>query len=304
MFIEEYLQELRRERFRPPALVRYLRRSSQRVRETLVANPGAVRSLWSVALGYFALAFLASAAIALRLDRHLAQEFFLATTVTLVAVFALVMLHLDLLRDRDGYRLSALNLPTALTLLRVVMLPGIVLFLAERQWPLALGCFVTAALTDVADGWLARRWRQTTPLGTVLDPIVDIVFNLVLFAGLHAATLIPAWVLVLAVARYGVLLVGGAYLYLFVGPVRIHATAFGRTSGVVMATLAGLLVLLAALAGHVAERLEPLTEIALGTLLAAALVQAVAIGWYNLRTMSGMAPVSGRVVGDVRWGAR
>jgi cardiolipin synthase len=303
VFIEEYLADLRRERFRPGAVARYLHRALTRSRTALVANPGAVRSVWLLALVYFALAFVASSALALAFDRHVALEFFVATSATLVLAFGLVTLHLDLLRDRDGYRLSALNVPTALTLLRVALLPGIVLFLAEGAYALALGGFLLAAATDVADGWLARRWHQTTPLGTVLDPLVDIVLHLAMFAGLNAAGALPPWVLALAIARYGVLLVGGAYLYLCVGPVRIHSTAFGRTTGVVMAGLIGLLMVLHHVGRPIADRLLPLTEHAIGALLAAAVVQAVAIGWYNLKVMSGAEARTGRVVGDVRWGA-
>ena len=84
------------------------------------------------------------------------------------STFTLVTLHLDLLRDREGYRLPGINLPIALTLLRATLLPAIVLFLAHRLFPLALGLFLLAALSDVLDGWLARRWNQVTQLGTVL----------------------------------------------------------------------------------------------------------------------------------------
>src|SRR5262249_51372065 len=153
-------------------------------RDNIVANPGAVRSVWTVALGCFVLAFVAASLLALTDYRGLAYDLFAGTSLTILPVFALVTLHLELLRDLDGYRLSALNLPSALALLRLVMRPGILLFLTRHRLGLALAAFVIAALTDVADGWLARRWRQVTQLGTVLDPIVDILFNLVLFVGL------------------------------------------------------------------------------------------------------------------------
>lgn len=304
MFIEEYLQDLRRDRFSPSAIALYARRAAGRAREALVANPGGVRSLWSVALGFFMACFVASAALAIRGDRHLAYGFFLCTTLSLIPIFGLVSLHLDLLRDGDGYRLSAVNLPTTLTLLRMSLAPGIALFLEQHQFALAFSCYLLAELSDVADGWLARRWRQITRLGTVLDPVVDIVFNVIIFSGLFAGGLIPAWVLMAALLRYSVFLVGGAGLYLFVGQVRIRPTAFGRLSGVVMVSLVALLMLLQLQSGSWAGRVAPLTAIALGTLLVAAVGQAAALGWYNLRVMQGAAREQGRVVGDVRWGRR
>jgi cardiolipin synthase (CMP-forming) len=304
MFIEEYLQDLRRERFAPAAIALYVRRAAARARESLVANPGAARSLWSLGLLFFAACFVVSVAMALWDERRLALELFLCTTLTMVPVFVLVTLHLDLLRDREGYRLSAVNLPTALTLLRLCMAPGIALFLAQHHFALALGAFLVAEFSDVADGWLARRLKQITRLGTVLDPIVDIVFNVVVFNGLFLSGLLPLWVLGAALLRYGIFLLGGAGLYVFVGPVTIQPTFFGRLSGVVMVGLVALLMLLHVLHPTWVERLAPLTIIALGALLVAAVGQVVALGWYNLRVMQGAATAQGRVVGDVRWGPR
>ena len=304
MFIEEYLQDLRRDRFTPRAVALYARRAAARARESLVANPGAARSFWSLGLVFFAACFLGSAAIALWLDRHLALAFFLWTTLAMVPTFVLVTTHLDLLRDREGFRLSSVNLPTALTLLRVCLAPGVALFLVRHHFALALAVYLAAELSDVADGWLARRLHQITRLGTVLDPIVDIVFNVVVFGGLFQAGLVPPWVLGCALLRYGIFLVGGAYLYLFVGPVRIRPTLFGRLSGVVMVGLVAFLVLQHSLRAPWVERLVPLTVVALGVLLLGAVGQVVALGWYNLRVMQGEAEARGRVVGDVRWGPR
>ena len=304
MFIEEYLQQLRRERFRPVAVACYLRQVAGRARNHMVANPGAVRSIWSVALLFFTAAFLASAALALTYDRALAYELFLHTALWILLSFGLVTLYVGSLRDREGYPLSAINLPIALTLLRVSLVPGITLLLLDRHFAIALGVFLVAALTDVADGWIARRWNQVTRLGMVLDPIVDVVFNLAMLAGLTFAGLLEGWVLWLAVLRYGILLVGGAYLYLFVGPVRIRPTLFGRLTGVVASALVGFLVLLHVRSTPLSAALIPLTRIALGVLLGSTVAHVVALGWYNLKVMTGQARQPGHVVGDVRWGAR
>ena len=303
MFVEEYLRDLRRDRFVPRAILTYGRRLAARVREQIYANPGAVRSVWSVALGFFAAAFVAAVGVALLYERRLASDFFLHTALWILLAFTLVTLYLELLRDRDGYRLSALNIPVTLALLRVVLMPGLALFLVERHFRAALLMYALAAVTDVADGWVARRWRQITRLGAVLDPQVDIVFNLGLFFALAAARLLPHWVFWVAAARYTLLLVGGACLYLFVGPVRIYPTLFGRLTGVVTTALVAMLLILHAVGGHLRDRLESLTVIALGVMLSATVIQVLALGWYNLRQMTGAAePSRGRVVGDVRWG--
>lgn len=69
-----------------------------------------------------------------------------------------------------------LNIPTWLTLFRVVMIPFFVLafYLPFRWAPLSCALiFVLAAVTDWFDGFLARRWKQTTRFGAFLDPVAD-----------------------------------------------------------------------------------------------------------------------------------
>ncbi|MDD9726686.1 CDP-diacylglycerol--glycerol-3-phosphate 3-phosphatidyltransferase [Roseovarius sp. SK2] len=69
------------------------------------------------------------------------------------------------------------NLPNILTVLRLLAAPALaVMFLYfNRPWAdwFALVLFVGAAITDWFDGYLARAWKQTTKLGTMLDPIAD-----------------------------------------------------------------------------------------------------------------------------------
>jgi CDP-diacylglycerol--glycerol-3-phosphate 3-phosphatidyltransferase len=69
------------------------------------------------------------------------------------------------------------TVPNILTLLRLLAAPMVaVMFLYfNRPWAdwFALVLFVSAAATDWFDGYLARAWKQTTKLGTMLDPIAD-----------------------------------------------------------------------------------------------------------------------------------
>jgi cardiolipin synthase len=301
VFVEEYLRDLRHDRFTPAAWLTYGRRLAARVRAEIDANAGAVRSIWSVALGFFVAAFAAAVWIALAYDRQIAREFFLQTALWILPSFAVVTVFVELLRDRDGYRLSAINIPVTLTLLRVTLIPGMALMIMRGHLRGALLIYALAMVTDLADGWVARRWNQVTRLGVILDTQVDIVFNLGLFVALAVAGLVPAWVSWLAALRYSILLIGGSALYLFIGPVKIYPTLFGRMTGVVTAMLVAMLLALHALGGHLRDRLESLTVIALGVMLGATVIQVLALGWYNLRVMSGAAEsAGGRVVGDVR----
>ena len=98
-----------------------------------------------------------------------------------------------------------MTLPNFLTILRLIAAPGVaVMFLYfARPWAdwYALILFVTAALTDFVDGYLARRWKQVTKLGTMLDPIADkamVVIALAVITGIYGLNpwiLLPATVI-------------------------------------------------------------------------------------------------------------
>ncbi len=68
------------------------------------------------------------------------------------------------------------NVPNALTIARIAAVPLLIavfyLPAPAANW-VALAVFVSASLTDLVDGWLARRWEQQSDFGKVLDPIAD-----------------------------------------------------------------------------------------------------------------------------------
>lgn len=74
-----------------------------------------------------------------------------------------------------------LNFPIVLTWLRIAMIPLLVaLFYVPHDWlptttrdTIAALAFIVAAITDWLDGWLARRWNQTSSFGAFLDPVAD-----------------------------------------------------------------------------------------------------------------------------------
>ncbi len=71
-----------------------------------------------------------------------------------------------------------LNVPNILALARIVMTPLVMTFVLlsdqiDHAFGIALALFVPAALTDFADGYLARRWKITTVLGAFLDSVAD-----------------------------------------------------------------------------------------------------------------------------------
>jgi len=96
-----------------------------------------------------------------------------------------------------------MNIPNLLTILRIFFVPLLVAALVQEQanvW-LALGIFLVAASTDMLDGYLARRWRQITTIGTLLDPIADKLLVSSALIALVQVRAVPAWMVILIVGR-------------------------------------------------------------------------------------------------------
>lgn len=97
-----------------------------------------------------------------------------------------------------------LNVPNLLTLFRVFLVPFLVVALLtefEGKEFVGLAIFLLAGLTDLVDGWLARRYNQITRLGTLLDPIADKLLISAAFISLVELQLAPAWMVVVIVGR-------------------------------------------------------------------------------------------------------
>jgi CDP-diacylglycerol--glycerol-3-phosphate 3-phosphatidyltransferase len=96
------------------------------------------------------------------------------------------------------------NLPNALTLLRIFLVPVLVVLLLTRtEHGLLLGTavFGLSVLTDYLDGYFARKRNQVTRLGILLDPIADKLLTAAAFISLVEMDAVPAWMVVIIVGR-------------------------------------------------------------------------------------------------------
>lgn len=97
------------------------------------------------------------------------------------------------------------NLPTVLTLLRLASVPLLAVLLSfsesEIARDVAAAVFLLAALSDFADGALARKRNQVTGFGTLMDPIADKALIAVALIGLSVLGEIPWWITSVIVIR-------------------------------------------------------------------------------------------------------
>ena len=97
-----------------------------------------------------------------------------------------------------------MNLPNALTALRIFLVPWLVVLLLTRTqwgWFLGLLVFTIAVITDYFDGWLARRRNEQTTLGAMLDPLADKLLLSAAFISLIELEMAPAWIVAVIIGR-------------------------------------------------------------------------------------------------------
>ena len=127
-------------------------------------------------------------------------------------------------------QLTAANL---LTLLRMVLIPpfAILLLYGHRGW--ALLVFLTAGITDLFDGLIARRTGQKTTLGAWLDPMADKLLLVTMFVmltlpGIGSANRLPLWFTILVLSRDIAIVLTVAVVNLAIGPRTFRPSIFGK----------------------------------------------------------------------------
>ena len=108
------------------------------------------------------------------------------------------------LERRQSLRKDALNLPNALTMGRIVMIPLCLWFLAQdtpRSGFWSAIVFTAAAITYVLDGYLARKLGVESELGKLMDPLADKLIVMASLVWMVPMGRMPAWAVVLLLAR-------------------------------------------------------------------------------------------------------
>ncbi len=99
-----------------------------------------------------------------------------------------------------------LTVPNVLSLLRLASVPVFLWLFASGAETAAVALYGVGALSDFFDGFIARRWHQTSELGRVLDPLADRVFIVALTVALVVRDAFPWWLAVGIVLRDLILL--------------------------------------------------------------------------------------------------
>ena len=111
-----------------------------------------------------------------------------------------------------------INVACCVTLVRILLTPVVVVCMLQNRWSAAFVIFLIAALTDILDGFIARRWNMQSKFGQLLDPVADkillstVLYTMLMF-GQEAYPSMICYAVWFLLFKEFILLVGGAILW-------------------------------------------------------------------------------------------
>ena len=136
----------------------------------------------------------------------------------------------------------SLTFANKVTIGRILLVPffiaTVLYFSPDRpylRW-VALGLFMTAVISDIIDGYIARRYHQKTKAGAILDPLADKILLISAFICLYVRRgsfeefVFPIWFVVAIISRDIILLLGAMIVQLVTGKLEIEANRSGKTT--------------------------------------------------------------------------
>jgi CDP-diacylglycerol--glycerol-3-phosphate 3-phosphatidyltransferase len=149
------------------------------------------------------------------------------------------------MNDTAGF-FKNMNLPNKLTCIRMVMvIPFVICMLAGRaegpfKW-ISLILFIAASLTDLVDGYLARRDNLVTNFGKFMDPLADKILTISAMICLVDLRRLPAWIVIIIIARE--FIISGFRLIASDNGIVIAASWWGKTKTVTQMIMIILLII-------------------------------------------------------------
>ncbi len=97
-----------------------------------------------------------------------------------------------------------MTLPNIISIFRILLIPVIIAFLFidfNNHYYFALGLYLIGMLSDLLDGYIARKYKLESKLGRFLDPLADKIMNILMMVTLTYLQIFPLWIVLLQIAR-------------------------------------------------------------------------------------------------------
>ncbi len=105
------------------------------------------------------------------------------------------------------------HIPNILTILRFIFIPIILYSIFTGNYALGIVFFTISGITDVLDGFIARRFNLVSNFGKLMDPLADKLTQICVLASLVKVNIIPFWILVIVIMKELLMIVGASFLY-------------------------------------------------------------------------------------------
>lgn len=235
VFTRELIDDVVRDRCSIQAWQTLLSRSWARSLDDIRISSDRTRSFWSWVA---AVAAMGTLIILLTLWFQTPRQAFTATLLWLpwyVGVVFFVLTHLGMVDDSHGQPHQSLLLPNGLSFARLALAPLVWWPCLQLPVHAVTGpifvLFLTAlSLSDLADGWVARRQGLCTRMGRMLDAVADLALLTFLAIALYSADVIPGLLLWLLMVRYPFLLIAVLIMSFARGPTSMHPSYLGKAT--------------------------------------------------------------------------
>lgn len=105
------------------------------------------------------------------------------------------------------------HIPNILTILRFLFIPIILHFIFTGNYILGFIFFTISGITDILDGFIARKFNLISNFGKLMDPLADKLTQISVLAALVSVKIIPVWILAIVVLKELIMVVGASFLY-------------------------------------------------------------------------------------------
>ena len=107
----------------------------------------------------------------------------------------------------------AKQIPNILTIFRFILIPFIVINLVYDSYIAAFIIFTVSGLTDILDGFIARKYNFITNFGKLIDPLADKCTQIITLGTLAIKDIIPMWIIIIVVLKEFIMVAGASFLY-------------------------------------------------------------------------------------------
>lgn len=105
------------------------------------------------------------------------------------------------------------NIPNILTIIRFIIVPFIFFSVISNHYLISIIIFTISALTDILDGYIARKYNYITDIGKLIDPLADKLTQIFLLLALTILKIIPWWILAILFIKECVMVICASFLY-------------------------------------------------------------------------------------------